>query len=192
MKRIKEDARIVKTKSKLVNVFHKMLLDKDFEEITVGEMCESAGVRRATFYKHFADKRDFLRYYVYRKRLIFDTRVRISNMPTNTPEYYLEYPKGIIKFLSENERLTKRALESNAASTIVDVVKEQNYIDTCDRLRESERCGMSLPVSCEVLAMMLTGAITDMIVKWFRDGKPTGEKELIFEMSKIIRAMLNA
>jgi AcrR family transcriptional regulator len=169
-----------------------LLLEKDFEDITINELCDLAEVRRATFYKHFDDKRDFLRYYVYRKRLIFDIRAKISNMPKSTPEYYLEYPKGIIKFLCENERLTRRALESSAASTIIDVVKEQNYIDTRDRLRESEKGGMPLPVSCESLATMLTGAITDMIVKWFKDGRPISEKELISEMSKIIRAMLNA
>ncbi|MFR5278080.1 MAG: TetR/AcrR family transcriptional regulator [Blautia caecimuris] len=39
-----------------------MLSEKNFEEITVGELCKCANYPRATFYNYFDDKFDLLNY----------------------------------------------------------------------------------------------------------------------------------
>ena len=61
----KEDARVKKTKNKLLESFKKLLSEKSFENITIQEICELADVKRATFYKHFADKYGMNREVVY-------------------------------------------------------------------------------------------------------------------------------
>ena len=78
------DARVVRTKAKLVLVFKKLLCDKSFEDITVNEICEAADVRRATFYKHYADKYAFLAYFVESLRCEFDSGFDFSE-PGKTP-----------------------------------------------------------------------------------------------------------
>ena len=55
----KSDLRIIKTRKALYTAFTMLLGEKSFEDITVNELCENAMVRRATCYKHFADKYDF-------------------------------------------------------------------------------------------------------------------------------------
>ena len=189
---LKEDARILKTKNKLVEVFLEMLSENDFEDITVNQLCSAADIRRATFYKHFKDKEDFLRYYVYTKRVVFDRRASVSNIPVSSLDYYLEYPKGIIKFLRENEIITKRALSSEVAHRIIRIVSEQNYEDTKERLESAKSCGMKLSVSPTLLAVMLTGAIANAIIKWFEDGMTLPEEKLLEELCIVIRAMINA
>ncbi|MBR2417152.1 MAG: TetR/AcrR family transcriptional regulator [Clostridia bacterium] len=58
----KTDARIRRTYSYLMNAMIELAKEKDFENLSVSEICDRAGVHRATFYKHFDDKLEFIRY----------------------------------------------------------------------------------------------------------------------------------
>ncbi len=60
----KVDLRIVKTRKALFDTFLEFLQQEGFDSITVNALCEKAMVRRATFYKHFADKYDFFAAFV--------------------------------------------------------------------------------------------------------------------------------
>ena len=51
-----EDRRIVKTKKSLNEAMIIMLGKKDFEHITITELCREAEVSRITFYSHYNDK----------------------------------------------------------------------------------------------------------------------------------------
>ena len=55
----KTDLRIRKTYKALCDAFVTILEKKRFDDLTVNELCDEAMIRRATFYKHFADKYDF-------------------------------------------------------------------------------------------------------------------------------------
>ena len=51
-----EDKRIAKTKKNLKNAMIEMLGEKDFEHITITELCRAAEISRITFYSHYSDK----------------------------------------------------------------------------------------------------------------------------------------
>ena len=65
MEEKKTDLRVLKTKQALRNSFIDLIREKTFESITVNELCDQAMVRRATFYKHYADKYDFVIDYIW-------------------------------------------------------------------------------------------------------------------------------
>jgi AcrR family transcriptional regulator len=54
----KEDRRIRRTRDKLGDALVELLVQKPFDEITVQEVLDRAGVSRSTFYTHFRDKND--------------------------------------------------------------------------------------------------------------------------------------
>ncbi|HIZ80515.1 MAG TPA: TetR/AcrR family transcriptional regulator [Candidatus Mediterraneibacter pullistercoris] len=71
-----EDRRITKTKRNLKNAMIGMLSNKDFEHITITELCCEADISRITFYSHYSDKYALL-------DEIFDDMLRIG-----TADYY--------------------------------------------------------------------------------------------------------
>ena len=102
----KEDLRVQKTKKALSEAFIALLSEKTFEEITINELCDTAGVRRATFYKHYADKFSFLTAYTRALRDRFDDKIWKLGDPAPNKDYYVAYGKRIITFISENMTAT--------------------------------------------------------------------------------------
>ena len=187
----KEDNRVVKTKAKLVATFKELLATKSFEDITVNELCTVADIRRATFYKHFNDKYEFLRYLVGSLRDDFDKRLRRGTYSMAGMSYYVEYLKALVNFLLENEAMVNNLLESSVLYTLLEVITEKNYEDTCKKLAESVALGMTLPASIEVTASMMTGAVANTILAWYKSGKAMTKEELISEMSSVICRIIN-
>jgi len=185
----KEDARVVRTKSKLLETFKSLLCERSFEKISVQEICEAAGVKRATFYKHFEDKYAFLKYFVGSLRDSFDTRITKEIKPDATSAYYVEYIGAIVNFLAENEKMVKNALESEVFFSLLEVIKEKNYEDTCERLSKSVADGMVLSSSVEITASMMTGAVANAIILWFKSGKKMSVNTLIKEVSGVIESI---
>ncbi len=58
----KIDIRVIRTYEQLTSSLVSLLSSKSFEELSVSEICEHAQVHRATFYKHFDDKYEFLNF----------------------------------------------------------------------------------------------------------------------------------
>lgn len=58
----KMDVRVIRTYEQLTASLVSLLATKSFEELSVSEICDHAQVHRATFYKHFNDKYEFLNF----------------------------------------------------------------------------------------------------------------------------------
>ncbi|MBQ7362935.1 MAG: TetR/AcrR family transcriptional regulator [Clostridia bacterium] len=186
----KEDYRVVKTKKALMTAFDTLIRAKKFEDITINELCDEAGVRRATFYKHFTDKYDFLAYAIRLPREEFDRKVWRRGEPDGSCEYYVKYAEALITYFSENTEIASSILGSDHSHSIIGMLIEQNCADTKVRLDKSMEGGLRLSVSTETMANILTGGITLVVARWFEDGMTTPKEKLIGEISLIIDALL--
>lgn len=54
------EKRIEQTYSKFLKALTKLLKEKNYEDISISEICEKADIKRPTFYNHFNDKEDFI------------------------------------------------------------------------------------------------------------------------------------
>ncbi|MCP4139652.1 MAG: TetR/AcrR family transcriptional regulator [Chloroflexi bacterium] len=50
------DPRVLRTRKLIVDGFHELLVEKDFQAISVRDITDRATINRATFYAHFVDK----------------------------------------------------------------------------------------------------------------------------------------
>lgn len=176
----KEDLRVRRTKKALFDAFMQLLCEKPFDEITINELCEVAGVRRATFYKHYSDKYDFLTAYTCLLRDRFDRLIWKTGKPTLATEYYVAYAKRLIHFIGENSVAVQNICNSNLFPSVLAIIVEQNYRDTCERLRISVTEGMQLCASVETVAAMCTGGVAACVYGWLMQGQ-TDEPDRIAE-----------
>lgn len=186
----KEDLRVRRTKKALFSAFLTLIQEKTIDELTVNELCEIAGIRRATFYKHYSDKYDFLTAYTCHLRDNFDKAMRKNGNHALTTDYYVAYAKRIIAFINENEVAINNVYQSNIFPTVMYTIVEQNYKDTCERLRLSVEGGMKLNASVEVVASMCAAGVGATICHWLAGGKKMSADELAEQVGNVVAASL--
>jgi len=186
----KEDLRVRRTKKALFTAFYNIVHEKTIDDLTVNELCEAAGIRRATFYKHYMDKYDFLTAYTCHLRDIFDQEMREKGYPDLTADYYVEYAKRVVSFICENEQAVDNIYKSNILPTVMYTIVDQNYKDTCERLHASVAAGMKLTASVEVVASMCAGGVGTTIYRWLANGKKMNPDELADQIGAVVAAAI--
>lgn len=183
----KTDLRIIKTRKVLTEAFWLILSEKKFEDITVNELCDKAMVRRATFYKHFADKADFFAFLIRTKQSEFDAQIQHPADSANPQTLYIEIFKHSLDFLNSNKKLVQSVLESNMLPTIMDILSRQITLDITRKLKEEFERGVPLPASPRVMAQFFTGALVYTMMWWVTQ-KKVSEAELMKELTSLLRA----
>ena len=187
----KEDLRVRKTKKALFDAFMKLLSEKPFDEITVNELCDCAGIRRATFYKHYSDKFDFLTAYTRLLRDKFDRSIWKDGKPLLTKDYYIAYAKRLVYFISENWDVVHNICHSQLFPSVIAIIVEQNYRDTYERLRISVSEGMVLNAPIDIVAAMCTGGVAGSIYTWIAQGRTTDPNQIAENVGTVIGNILN-
>ena len=164
----------------------------ELSDITVNKLCEESGVRRATFYKHFKDKDDFIIFVIKDVRSHFDSLIWKDDINTTiTKDYYQKYAEVLIAFLLRHEAAIKRVVTAPIRSTFIDVFIQQNYEDTKKKLEESAKGGMPLIASADVVASMLIGGTSNCIVRWFESDDKCPPEVLLNDISNFIDRILS-
>lgn len=81
------DLRKERTLKLLESAFAQLLQEMPYGTITISNLCDRAMIRRATFYRHFSSKEDFLAYYVRNQRAQINNDILASLPRTNLNDY---------------------------------------------------------------------------------------------------------
>lgn len=188
----KEDVRVTKTRLAFNKAFEELISEKRIEDISVNEICTKAGVRRATFYKHYTDKEDFLIQYVGSLRLKYDSKPTTVSHLEATVEYYVSYAQKIVEYIDTRATMISNMLGSSQLHIIIGLIMQKNFSDTLERLRSNVDCGMKLPTSTESCAAMLTGGIGTVIFEWLMAGRNRSVEQLSEEIAIFVRNVLKS
>ncbi len=180
----KTDLRIVKTHKALVDAFMQLLGAKRFEDITVNELCEKAMVRRATFYKHFADKYEFFAFVINTKQEEFQAQPRQNIAATHPQSLYLDITKSTLDFVNSNKKLVQMVFESKMLPTLLEILSKQIAIDVTQKLKEN---GARLRASPQFIAQFFTGGLV-YTIKWWVAQKKISEAQLMEELASLLDA----
>ncbi len=184
----KTDLRVFKTHNALVSAFMQLLTEKRFEEITVNELCDLAMVRRATFYKHFADKYEFFAFVIRTKQEEFDASSRAHLDQTQPQSLYLGIVKNTLDFVNSNKKLVQTVLESKMLPTLLDILSRQIAMDVTRKLKEDAEHGARLKASPQVMAQFFTGALL-YTVKWWIAQKRLSQADLVKELTSLLEGL---
>lgn len=182
----KTDLRIIKTHKALTEAFWQILSEYKYEDITVNELCNRAMVRRATFYKHFADKNDFFAFVIRGKQAEYGTQVQQQTDNRRPNFFYLAIIEHTLDFLNSNKKLVRTVLESNMLSTVMDILSRQIAVDITQKLKKDAQNGVPLPASPQVMAQFFTGALVYTMMWWVKQTN-VSEAELMEELTSLLR-----
>lgn len=186
----KTDLRIVKTYKALGDAFMELLEEKSFDHITVNELCDRAMVRRATFYKHFADKYDFFAFFIRQIRDGFNKEKAPYQENGCFPEgYYIYLFRECIHFIKQHEKLVKNVLKSNMLGTLIEILSDEIYKDVLLNLKRQEKMGVSYPTSVETMASLFSGGIIQTLRFWLNGQNPVSEEKLVEGVEYLLRAV---
>ena len=155
------DLRTRKIYDSLTDAMKQLLAEKSFEEITVGELCERARTRRATFYSHFSDKYEFFAF------MLGEMRERIwenakEALTTDSPAAYARAMIDIgLSFVEENREILTRLEKNETVNGLLMTIT--------DRLNQEQMGSASvLPAELrdEVTAQFLIGALNQCSRWW--------------------------
>ena len=110
----KIDARILRSKRDLADSLETLLEKKNYDDITIKEICEGALVSKLTFYNNFYDKNELLKFMLTRR--IKEISIKINALfPTKktSNEVYKDVIKIIIHYFYENKEKFKKMVEND-------------------------------------------------------------------------------
>lgn len=172
----KSESKYFHTAVKMDKAFLSLLEHKDFEYITVKEICNTANVNRSTFYLHYETIGDLLDESVrYMNTQFLDYFPQgeesfIENIENTTiKELYLVTPKYLFPYLTyiqENKRLFQTAVRKSAALGMQDsfddlFVHVLNPILERFHIPENEK---------KYILRFYMGAILNVVNEWIKDG----------------------
>ncbi len=117
----KNESKYFNTAVKMNTALIQLLEKKDFEYITIKEICETAGVNRSTFYLHYENTNDllkettkyitngFLTYFDVNEATLINQyeKCNLKDLVFITPKYITPY----LTYIKENQRVFKTAIK---------------------------------------------------------------------------------
>lgn len=183
----KSDLRVRKTYEALMRAFEELLTKKTFDDITVNELCEMAMIRRPTFYSHFEDKYDFLRFYLNEIQSRIESE---SDEVTGSREEYFEHSwRMLMKFVDDHRDLVRLNLKMPSMPLVFDILGEHLFASTkANTVASLTQERPELLGSADTIAAFIVGGIIQNLKRYLY-GECRNAETLSREMVKTFESL---
>ena len=180
---------ISKTKSSIKNALLELIREKNYPDITVGEITERGNIGRSTLYKHYKSKADVL------VDIHKDMFAHLfSGMSTSESWFSPEPHPELILFFERYQRLGKNPfllsykmgsdldyLISNINSQLTSIIEKRlrNFFDDGDSI-------IPLPILAQSLSSLYSG----LIMSWFTKFQSSDVQEYAINIQRMSRALV--
>ncbi|MDN0044839.1 TetR/AcrR family transcriptional regulator [Mediterraneibacter glycyrrhizinilyticus] len=183
------------TKEKIFQAAKRILQKKGYEELSIKNICEEAGVSNGSFYHHFKTKDDLLSYYIEDQPKIdpdlLELPDNVEGVKAGIIQVYMNYVKYCrelgVEFMSEYYDTKNQAL--NAAIRMerpYPIITVQKYVE------KAEQAGVvSLNVSIEAFTTDIRMIVIGNVFEWcVKHGEADFEGNMSRSLGKYLDATL--
>lgn len=163
-KRLNESTK--KNYRKLYTALIELMEIKDLDDISVVDICEKSGTPRATFYNHFEDKYDLLRYFFNSKIAGLIEELREKNL--NGKQLIDDMIYEVLLFMTNNSSLLERMLREDNSIGLFEIEKIINNVLLINFRNLQKEYDFLVPIPS--LAAFYSGALV-FAGKWWIDNK---------------------
>lgn len=186
----KLDLRIEKTYLALYNAFTSLLEEKHFEDITLNELCDRAMIRRTTFYKHFADKYEYLTFYMKETSASLRDQLPPDILDNNSLDYFLHMYRGLLRFIEKHSKMVKNVMSSNMFPVMINGLAEQITDDMVQALKKMPASKDMTNTQREDIAAFCSGGIVNLLRLYLDRGNEIDEEAFIASVTKLFSSSL--
>ncbi len=165
------DPRIVRTQQALQRALLELTIERGFDEVTIGEIAERAGVNRSSFYQHYADKETLLA-----DALDVALEDAALTIPTTTgPTSSAEPPKefvALLRHIAEHAELYRWALGAHGSAAVADRIRERAEALTRHHLAIAGEAAPHRDIPAAVVAASIAGAAMGALRAWLETEPP--------------------
>ena len=166
----KEDLRVIKTKEIIRNTFKNMILEMDYDYITIKELTERAKINRKTFYLHYDSLDDLL---LEIQNSLANNFIEKQVSYTNLED--MKYLIGLFFESANKNPLDERILCSGSYRNISDRINKK----VMDYRKKTNRGAFSDNEAYENIIFAYYGANSAIIYRqWVADGKKLSLEEV--------------
>ena len=177
-KRQKVDRRVVRTRDRLGDALVEIVKEKPFDEVTVREVADRAGVGRSTFYEHFRDTQDLF---------LSDADEFLEMMATalsrsNEISDRVAPVRELFEHVAENRKLYRVLIEAGSLHAFLELAQGHFARGIAQRLEERSP---SIPIEASV-AVALAGSLMSMMTWWLDHGTSVPAYEMDVAFHKLV------
>jgi len=164
------DRRVVRTRATLQRALTSLTLKKNYEAITIGNICEAANVGRSTFYAHYTSKDDLKRSGLeHLRRLLRDHQRNASAAPDDASSPSLAFSLPMFEHAREHINLY-RALAGNRGGAVALGTIRQILSDLVrEELQANAGKNPDGAIPRELIVHYVVGAFM-AVMTWWLDG----------------------
>ncbi len=191
--RRKPDRRIERTKKLLGAALIELILEGDYDSITIQNITDRANLSRATFYLHYKDKEELL--FGNLESVFDDIAPEMGAWSPEEDYYWNGAPPSLLVFqhVADNADLYRVMLKTNAAGTINDNIRRYLAVRILYSLEQTPHAAPT-PVSLEILSQYVASALKGLLIWWLEHDMPYSPDEMARQyhalMLPTLRAML--
>jgi AcrR family transcriptional regulator len=163
-------AKVLQTKQIIVTKFLELLEHKQFKKITVIDICKAAKISRSTFYLHFEDKYELLKYCLQQNI----EQWKIVSKEKTIEEMILYYLNSILE--KRNFYYNTFIAESNTELTdIFQQFLSQFFLERITEKQQREQC-FTGPLS--IISAFYAGGVICSTIQWMQNGFNIPKEEI--------------
>ena len=180
----KEDLRIVKTRNALKDAIVTLMKDKQFEEIKISDICNTALVNRSTFYAHYEDKYELLVDIINSLKINLLDDLDKNKKILNTKEYYIELIKLILNHINDKKDIYTKVLINNHNSILMDILEDAVMKDINKRIKKKQIKTGDIPAN--IFIKYYLGGVANVCIEWLNNQNTYTENDIISYLEKLI------
>lgn len=164
------DRRAARTREMLHHALMSLALEKDYDEVTVAEVCDRADVGRSTFYAHFTSKDDLRRHGVgHVRKSIFDQHKAAVAADGDLLDRPLAFSLTLFEHARDHLERHRALAGSDSASLVLATVRQTVSDLVRDELASGAETDSAAAIPNEVVVSYVVGAFM-AVLTWWLDG----------------------
>ncbi|MDP3853317.1 TetR/AcrR family transcriptional regulator [Phenylobacterium sp.] len=172
------DRRALRTRTALHRALIGLIVERDYDEISIADITEAADVGRSTFYAHFTDKDDLLRRGLGHLRGHLLEARDSAGGGEGAASRTLWFSRFMTEHLKEQHQLYRALMRGRAGPIIIDKIKEllSELVRTELAARENGSGAQAAPP--EIAVRFVVGAYMSVVTWWLDRGARETPEEI--------------